>query len=53
MHFDTEWWKIRIESVTYKNLNAFLFEIGQKIKVCYILWEILKYTKKIKIVTYK
>ena len=53
MHFDTKWWKKRIECVTYKNLNAFLFEIGQKIKVCCILWEILKYTKKIKIVTYK
>jgi hypothetical protein len=37
MHFDTEWLKIRIDCVTYKNLNAFLFEIGQKIKVCYIL----------------
>ena len=30
-----------------------LFEICQKIKVCYILLEILKYTKKLKFVTYK
>ena len=44
-------WKIRM----YENINlkgdkkTFLFEICQKIKVCYILLEILKYTKKIKV----
>jgi hypothetical protein len=43
----------------YENINlkgdkkTFLFEICQKIKVCYILLEILKYTKKLKSVTYK
>jgi hypothetical protein len=33
--------------------KIFLFEICQKIKVCYIVLKILKYTKKLKVVTYK
>jgi hypothetical protein len=43
----------------YENINlkrdkkTFLFEICQKMKVRYILLEILKYTKKLKYVTYK
>jgi hypothetical protein len=43
----------------YENINlkgdkkTFLFEICHKIKVCYILLEILKYTKKLKSVTKK
>jgi hypothetical protein len=43
----------------YEDINlkgdkkTILFEICQKIKVCYILLEILKYTKKLKSVTYK
>jgi hypothetical protein len=31
----------------------FLFQVCQKMKVCYILLQILKYTKKLKSVTYK
>jgi hypothetical protein len=43
----------------YEDINlkgdkkTILSEICQKIKVCYMLLEILKYTKKLKSVTYK